>query len=99
VRENGAFKLVIPYPTFWDRLATLQGNGFRVANVTLYAKSTAVSADPNQAPMPVYEVVFDPHIALALTLLLVALIILFIMTTIPIPDERKPRRRSSKGDR
>jgi hypothetical protein len=42
------------------------------------------------APVP-YEIVFDPHVVVALVLILVAVAIMVVMITIPIPDKRGDR--------
>jgi hypothetical protein len=50
-----------------------------------------MTVDPNGLPPP-YEIVFDPHIAVALSLLAIVLVILLLMIAVPIPDERQPKR-------
>jgi hypothetical protein len=69
-----------------------------------------MTAGPEPAPAQAGEIVgacpraahcadpWDPHVTIALILVLVAILIVFVMTTISIPDERQPRKRRNGGD-
>jgi hypothetical protein len=48
--------------------------------------------DATPAASPHIDIVFDPHVALALLLMVVALAIVFVMTLIPVEENRRGRR-------
>lgn len=48
--------------------------------------------DATPATPPHIDIVFDPHVALALLLVLVALAIVFVVTLIPVEESDRGRR-------